>query len=121
MKKLLKITKNLIISSLLVLLFIPILVLADGASPGFASYDAFVSDPEGASLYLLDDSKLIKTNIVLKYNDEIYVEDEVKVSKDTFYAKIDGEKYKDQLDSSYKGYENWYYYINTDRIAIRGK
>ena len=71
----------------ILLLFLPIFVLADGASPSFAPYNAYVSDKDGASLYDYDYDKetYIRTKHFLEYNHQIKVEDEEEVSKDLIY------------------------------------
>lgn len=99
-----KIIKFLVISILLV----PLLVLADGGGPTFAPYDAYVSDPNGASLYKYDDDNdiYVKTSKVLEYNTQIEVEDEEEITKDKIYGYI-GLNDED------------YFYISLDKISLK--
>ncbi len=90
---------------IVLLLFIPIFVLADGAGPSFAPYNAYVSDKDGASLYDYDSDKsaYVRTKHFLEYNHQIKIEDEDVVSKDLVYGYIE--------------YNDEYYYINLNKIS----
>ncbi len=96
---------------LTIILFMPLAVLADGASPGFVKYEAYISDKDGASLYEsnTENNVFTKTDKLLKYNTDVLIIDEIKVSENLYYGKIenDSEDYND------------YYYINLNKISIR--
>ena len=97
--------KNVFKYLIIILLFIPIFVLADGASPSFAPYNAYVSDKDGASLYDYDSDKdaYVRTKHFLEYNHQIKIEDEDVISKDLVYGYIE--------------YNDEYYYINLNKIS----
>ncbi len=101
------------------ILFVPMIILADGSGPVFAPYDAYVSDATGASLYTreYEDDKIVfkKTDKIIDYKTEVKIIDEYDVSKGVSYGSIiyDGNM-KDEYDSEY--YEE--YYINLDKISL---
>ena len=66
--------KRIINILLTIILFVPLVVLADGGGPIFVQYDAYVNDKNGAYLYQYDngnDSVLKKTSTLLEYNTPI--------------------------------------------------
>ena len=104
--------KRIIKPLIIFILLVPLFVLADGGGPILAPYDAYVSDPNGASIYTANyedgEYSFKKTDQVLKYKKEIKVIDEYKASKDASFGRIikDGEQYSETE-----------YWINLDKIS----
>ncbi len=106
---------------LTIILFVPLVVLADGGGPIFVQYDAYISDKSGAYLYQRsseESSVLTKTSTLLKYNTQIRVVYESEVNDNEYYAMIE---YQD--DNNESAEEDTYYdfdtayYVNLSRIS----
>ena len=113
--------KRIINILLTIILFVPLVVLADGGGPIFVQYDAYVNDKNGAYLYQYEngnDSVLKKTSTLLEYNTQIRVIYETEVSDGVFYAMVDySDSEEDSEDDGYYETEDAYY-INLSKISI---
>ena len=100
--------KKVISIVLTLVLLLPLIVFADGGSPTFAPYDAYVSNKDGASLYDYDydDESYIKTSHFLEYNHQIRIEDEEEVADGVVYGRVEY-AYADEEE---------YYYINMKNV-----
>ncbi len=82
--------KKFILLVALFVMFIPTIILADGGSPEYAPYEAFVSNKDGASLYYYDydSDEYKKSSIKLKFNDQVRITYENQVTDDITYGRI---------------------------------
>ncbi len=99
--------KKVISIVLTLVLLLPLIVFADGGSPTFAPYDAYVSNKDGASLYDYDydDESYIKTSHFLEYNHQIRIEDEEEVADGVVYGRVEFEN-ADEIEVYYINMKN---------------